>query len=71
MLKDTVGLELKAIESEFQLSRNSDECQLQQLLCHTSGRNHEEHPFAKFAWGNNYSLKVCSETIKRILYFWR
>ncbi len=32
--EDAVDRELNAIESEFQLSKNSDECRHQQLLCH-------------------------------------
>lgn len=76
MLKDSVERELNAIESEFQLSKNSDECRLQQLLCHdcslqgsdgttgsgsaTSGA-HKKHPFARFSWGNIESLKNIPE----------
>lgn len=41
MLKDAVDRELNAIESEFQLSKNSDECRLQQLLCHDCGLQQE------------------------------
>jgi len=34
MLQDAVDREIQSIESEFQLSKNSDDCRLQQLLCH-------------------------------------
>ena len=36
MKNDAVERELKSIESEFQLSKNSDECRMQQLFCHES-----------------------------------
>jgi len=74
MLKDSVERELNAIESEFQLSKNSDECRLQQLLCHDcslqggpdggsgSGSGaHKNHPFSRFSWGNIESLKNIPE----------
>lgn len=60
MLKDSVDRELNAIESEFQLSKNSDECRLQQLLCHDCSlqtSNGKKHPFCNFSWGNTESLK--------------
>uniref|UniRef100_A0A7S3Q5Z2 Insulysin n=1 Tax=Chaetoceros debilis TaxID=122233 RepID=A0A7S3Q5Z2_9STRA len=40
LLEDCVDRELNAIESEFQLSKNSDECRLQQLLCHDCKLQH-------------------------------
>ncbi len=57
LLEDAVERELNSIESEFQLSKNSDECRLQQLMCHTCGYDATTHPFAKFAWGNLQSLR--------------
>ncbi|KAI2493160.1 metalloendopeptidase [Fragilaria crotonensis] len=53
MKEDAVERELNSIESEFQLSKNNDQCRLQQLQCHTSGTQ----PFCKFSWGNLQSLK--------------
>ena len=58
MLEASVERELNAIESEFQLVKNSDSCRVNQLMCHTSGNDPKDHPFAKFAWGNIQSLKV-------------
>jgi len=70
MLPDAVDRELNSIESEFQLSKNADECRLQQLLCHqcllqgegdtTAGEN-KKHPFGNFSWGNIHSLKTVPE----------
>eukprot|EP00957_Ditylum_brightwellii_P196370 14961719-Ditylum_brightwellii.AAC.1 len=68
MLENSVERELNAIESEFSLSKNSDECRLQQLLCHDCKLQHKDgandkaqaqvqvHPFANFSWGNRQSL---------------
>lgn len=53
MKEDAVERELNSIESEFQLSKNNDQCRLQQLQCHTAGTQ----PFCKFSWGNLQSLK--------------
>ena len=39
LLEDAVERELNSIESEFQLSKNSDSCRLQQLMCHTCGHD--------------------------------
>eukprot|EP00557_Chaetoceros_sp_GSL56_P013042 CAMPEP_0176481116 /NCGR_PEP_ID=MMETSP0200_2-20121128/2644_1 /TAXON_ID=947934 /ORGANISM="Chaetoceros sp., Strain GSL56" /LENGTH=1248 /DNA_ID=CAMNT_0017877291 /DNA_START=89 /DNA_END=3832 /DNA_ORIENTATION=- len=74
MLKDAVDRELNIIESEFQLSKNSDECRLQKLLCHDcglQGQDHDgkeksgdirkQHPFSSFSWGNIQSLKHIPE----------
>jgi nardilysin len=58
LLENSVERELKSIESEFQLVKNSDNCRAQHLMCHTSGNTPEQHPFAKFSWGNLQSLKV-------------
>lgn len=58
LLPDAVDRELNAIESEFQLAKNSDSCRVQQLLFHTSGREKKDHPFGTFSWGNLNSLKV-------------
>lgn len=57
LLPDAMDRELNAIESEFQLSKNADECRVQELMCHT-GKDPAEHPFGKFSWGNTHSLKV-------------
>lgn len=61
MLQDAVERELNAIESEFMLSKNSDECRWQQLFCHDCSLETEsekgKHPFSGFSWGNIESLK--------------
>jgi nardilysin len=57
MKEDAVERELNSIESEFQLSKNNDQCRLQQLQCHTAGTQ----PFCKFSWGNLKSLKEVPE----------
>ena len=36
------------------MSTQSDADRIQQLLCFLAN---SEHPFSKFVWGNNYSLK--------------
>ena len=54
MLPSAVERELQAIESEFQLHKNSDSTRWQQLLAATSTPG---HPVASFAWGNVRSLK--------------
>ena len=65
MLQNSVDRELNSIESEFRLSQNSDECRLEQLLCHDVGLQHAHggkyHPFAGFSWGNKDSLKHMPE----------
>ena len=76
MKKDAVERELNAIESEFLLSKNSDECRWQQLFCHdcslqSQSQNADadadakgvggKHPFAGFSWGNIESLKKIPE----------
>lgn len=61
LLEDAVDRELNSIESEFQLSKNSDQCRIQQLMCDTCGQNVEQHPFAKFSWGSLQSLKEIPE----------
>ena len=55
---DAADREIKSINSEFELIKNSDYCRLEQLLFSTSGKNADEHPYAKFGWGNMRSLKV-------------
>lgn len=59
LLESAVERELKSIESEFELHKNSDGCRRQQLLCSTSKKG---HPIAKFGWGN---LKSLSEIPKK------
>lgn len=59
MLKSGVERELNAIESEFQLNKQSDHCRLHQLWGATSGK--PDHPCAKFSWGNIKSLKEIPE----------
>ena len=63
LLKESsVERELKAIESEFMLAKNSDHSRLQQLMAYTSGRkSFREHPASKFGWGNYHSLKTLPE----------
>ena len=58
--EEAAGRELNSIESEFQLSKNTDGCRLQQLMCHTA-KSAKEHPFGKFSWGNLQSLKTDPE----------
>ncbi|KAG7371853.1 peptidase insulinase family protein [Nitzschia inconspicua] len=57
MLESSVEREIQAIESEFQLVKNSDSSRASQLMKYTCGRSFEEHPFSKFGWGNYKSLK--------------
>jgi nardilysin len=57
MLESSVDRELNAIESEFQLVKNSDGSRLQHLMSHTCGYSPARHPFAKFSWGNKESLQ--------------
>ena len=57
LLEEAVEREMNSIESEFQLSKNSDQCRLQQLICHSSGGLESGHPFTKFSWGNLKTLK--------------
>ncbi|GKY91772.1 hypothetical protein MPSEU_000148900 [Mayamaea pseudoterrestris] len=54
MLPSAVDRELNAIESEFMLHKNSDSVRRQALLSATCREN---HPIAKFAWGNKRSLR--------------
>ena len=56
LLPDAVDRELNAIESEFQLNKNSDGCRHSELLCYT-GSSVESHPFGTFSWGDLRSLK--------------
>ena len=61
LLPDAVDREINSIESEFQLSKNVDDCRSQELMFNTSkgDQNTYKHPFGKFSWGNMHSLKVC------------
>mmetsp|Transcript_20206 Transcript_20206/g.22711 ORF Transcript_20206/g.22711 Transcript_20206/m.22711 type:complete len:1237 (-) Transcript_20206:127-3837(-) len=59
--ESSVERELKAIESEFMLAKNSDGSRSQQLMAYTCGRSSQEHPFSKFGWGNHHSLKTLPE----------
>ena len=62
LLKESsVDRELKAIESEFMLAKNSDCSRTSQLMAYTNGRSFEEHPASKFGWGNWHSLKTLPE----------
>jgi nardilysin len=45
LLETSVEQELNAIESEFQLVKNSDSYRVNQLMCHTSGNDPKDHPF--------------------------
>jgi nardilysin len=47
MMESSVDRELKAVESEFQLVKNSDNTRVQHLMCHTAGRTPHEHPGVK------------------------
>ena len=60
--KEGVDRELKSIESEFQLNKNSDSTRIEQLYCHTA-KPLSEHPFSSFSWGNTESLKTKPESI--------
>jgi secreted Zn-dependent insulinase-like peptidase len=53
--KDSVEREVQAIESEFQLSKNSDGSRLERLMQHT-GKQMGKHPQSTFSWGNQKSL---------------
>lgn len=53
--QSSVERELKAIESEFMLAKNSDGSRSQQLMAYTCGRSLKEHPISKFGWGNYHS----------------
>jgi hypothetical protein len=59
LLKSGVERELKAIESEYQLNKQSDHARLQQLWSTTS--DNPDHPFSQFGWGNIKSLKEIPE----------
>jgi hypothetical protein len=54
MRPEASARELEAIESEFNLSRGSDNTRCTQLMCHTS---HPSHPYSRFSWGNFSSLR--------------
>ncbi|GJP46682.1 hypothetical protein CLOM_g5942 [Closterium sp. NIES-68] len=46
--------EVQAVDSEFNISLQSDVCRVQQLQCFTCAQ--PDHPFHKFSWGNRKSL---------------
>lgn len=54
MLEDAVDRELNAIESEFQLSKSSEACRVQEVACRTTRKG---HPLSLFGWGNLRSLR--------------
>lgn len=56
LLENGVERELEAIESEYQLNRQSDHSRLHQLWSTTC--QNPKHPFSRFQWGNKTSLKV-------------
>ena len=58
MKESSVERELRAIESEFMLAKNSDSSRSQQLMAYTCGRSFQEHPASKFGWGNYHSLQT-------------
>ncbi|CAD7966435.1 unnamed protein product [Amoebophrya sp. A120] len=51
--KDAVEREIKAIESEFRLSQNSDQTRIDQVLAHLCTKG---HVYNSFGWGNWKSL---------------
>jgi nardilysin len=57
---DSVERELKSIDSEFNLAKNSDSNRLEQIQCAAVV---EGHPVKKFGWGNLESLKVKPEKV--------
>lgn len=59
--ESSVDRELKAIESEFMLSKNTDCSRLSRLIAHTCGKSIQEHPASKFSWGCYHSLKTLPE----------
>jgi len=59
LLKSGVERELQAIESEYQLNKQSDHARLVQLWSTTCGN--PDHPFSRFQWGNITSLKSIPE----------
>ena len=59
--ESSVERELKAIESEFMLAKNSDFNRLSRLMGHTCGKPMSEHPVSKFGWGSYHSLKTLPE----------
>ena len=56
----SLGREIKAVQSEFDISLTSDSSRLQQLLCHESD---ESHPFHTFSWGSEASLNSDPELL--------
>ncbi|XP_039248083.2 nardilysin-like [Styela clava] len=51
--QDSVDREVKAVDAEFDMALNADDCRKEQLLASIFPR---EHPMAKFMWGNKLSL---------------
>ena len=51
----SVEKELKAIESEFSMSKGDDPCRMLQVL--QSSTTDRDHIFNRFMWGNNKSLR--------------
>ncbi|CAI5986657.1 unnamed protein product [Closterium sp. NIES-65] len=51
---DAMEREVQAVDSEFNISLQSDVCRVQQLQCSTCVQ--PDHPFRKFSWGNRKSL---------------
>ncbi len=57
--RESCSRELHSIDEEFSLSRNMDDCRLQELRCHTSV---DDHPCRKFCWGNTTSLMTAPQS---------
>lgn len=55
LAQGAVDREINAIDSEFDLAKNSDASRLQQLMSHLCLRG---HPLNKFSWGNLHSLST-------------
>lgn len=53
-LHEKIRSTIESLTNRFQ---NSDSCRIQHLMCHTCGHGIEDHPIAKFSWGNLKSLK--------------
>lgn len=56
--KDSVDREVQAVDSEFEMALNSDECRKEQLL---GSLFPDLHPMGKFMWGNKISLQTNPE----------
>jgi len=55
MKKDAMQREREAVDSEFQMSLPSDSCRREQIF---GSLAREDHPMAKFMWGNLSSLQM-------------